>query len=406
VTAPTRIAVLMGTARRGGGAERSMISLVKHAPPTLAFTLILPEEGELRHVATAAGAAVRVVPWPRRVMTLGERGGMPNPLRLVAAIPAFVTAAARVAAAIRDVGPDVLITNGIKPHMLGTMAARRVPRLPLIWYLRDSTDGRRLSRAVLRRVSSRCDAAIAISHYIAQEAAAYLPSAVHPAVVYNIVNAPVDIDDEGMSDAPVRKPAGETWFATIGGLTPLKGHDVFLKAAAVVSRARPDARFLVVGSNQYATEQRMDYPGQLRALARELGLDGVVRFLGERQDVPRLLRDIDVVVQSNTAPEAFGRTVAEAMGAGIPVIASRAWSFRELIDEGRTGWLVEPGDVDGLAACMLNAAANPAERHDIGQRARTFITGITAPSTSVAAFHAVVARAIARRAALPGSAAP
>ena len=394
MTPPLHVVVLMATGRLGG-AERSMVSLVSSSTPALRFTLLLPEEGELGTAATAAGADVRVVPWPGRVMTLGERSGLPHPALLVRAAPAFWSAASRVAAQVHALRPDVFVTNGIKPHVMGALALWTFPHVPLVWYLRDSVEGRRLSRVIFRRVSGRCDGAIAISKYIARDATTYLPPAVRPEVIYNIVLGAL-VEDEG-DDEPIRKPERELWFATIGALTPLKGHDVFLKAAASVSRERPEARFLIVGSNQYASEGSMDYPARLRALATGLDLDPVVRFLGQRRDVRRLLGQIDVVVQSNTAPEAFGRSVAEAMSAGVPVIASRGWSFPELIDEGRTGWLVAPGDVQALAGRMLSAAIDPAARRDIGERARTFITSITSPSSCAATFEAAMTRAAATR---------
>jgi glycosyltransferase involved in cell wall biosynthesis len=393
VTPRSHVVVLMATGRLGG-AERSMVSLIKSTTAALRFTLLLPEFGELGQVAAAAGVDALVIPWPRRVMALGERSGLPRPTALLRAVPAFWSAVARLAAHVESLRPDVFVTNGIKPHVMGALALRRFPRLPLVWYLRDSLEGRRLSRAIFGRVSGRCDAAVAISEYVARDATTYLPRALRPEVVYNILGVPLERECD---DEPIQKPAGELWFATIGSLTPLKGHDVFLKAAAVVSRERPEARFLIAGSNQYAPERGLDYPGQLRALASRLRLDPVVRFLGQRRDVQRLLRQIDVVVQCNTAPEAFGRSVAEAMRAGLPVIASRGWSFPELIEDGRTGWLVTPGDVQALADRMMTAAIDPGRRQDIGERARAFITSITDPSSCAAAFEAALARAAGRR---------
>jgi len=393
VTPRPHVVVLMATGRLGG-AERSLVSLIKSSTAARRFTLLLPEPGELGPVAAAAGAAPLVVPWPPRVIALGERSGLPGPAALVRAVPPFRNAVARVAALVQSLRPDVFVTNGIKPHVMGALALRKFPGVPLVWYLRDSLDGRRLSRVIFRRVSARCDAAVAISEYVARDAATYLPAGLRPTVVYNILGVP--LEPEGDDDS-IRKPEGELWFATIGGLTPLKGHDVFLKAAAIVRRQSPGARFLIVGSNQYAPEQGMDYPGHLRALAAQLQLEPVVQFLGQRHDVPRLLRQIDVVVQCNTAPEAFGRSVAEAMSAGLPVIASRGWSFSELIEDGRTGWLVAPGDVQALADRMLAAANDPGMRREIGERARTFITSITDPSRCAAAFDAALTQAAGRR---------
>jgi glycosyltransferase involved in cell wall biosynthesis len=379
---------------RLGGAERSMISLIKSSTASRRFTLLLPQPGELMPVAAAAGVESFVVPWPDRVIALGERSGLPRSTTLLRAVAPFWTAVRRVAAHVRALQPDVFVTNGIKPHVMGALALKGFPDVPLVWYLRDSLEGRRLSRVIFRRVAGRCDAAVAISEYVARDATTYLPPALQSTVVYNILGVPLDRESD---DESIHKPAGELWFATIGGLTPLKGHDVFLKAAAIVRRERPEARFLIVGSNQYAPEQGLDYPGQLQALAGQLQLEAVVRFLGQRHDVPRLLREIDVVVQCNTAPEAFGRSVAEAMSAGRPVIASRGWSFSELIEDGRTGWLVTPGDVQALADRMLTAASDPGRRRDIGERARTFITSITDPSSCAARFDAALTRAAGRR---------
>lgn len=377
-----------------GGAERSLVSLIKSSTTARRFTLLLPELGELGVAAAEAGADTRVVPWPSRVIALGERSGLPHPTALARAVAPFWRAVARVAAHVGSLRPDLVVTNGIKPHVIGTLALRKFPTVPLVWYLRDSLEGRQLSRTIVRRVSGRCDAAVAISQYVARDAATYLPATLRPVVVYNILGVPLDHESD---DEPIRKPAGELWFATIGALTPLKGHDVFLKAAAIVSRERSEARFLIVGANHYASEQGLDYPARLRDLARRLRLDSVVRFLGQRHDVQRLLGQIDVVVQCNTAPEAFGRSVAEAMRAGVPVIASRGWSFSELIEDDQTGWLVTPGDVQALAERMLAVARDARARQDIGARARRFIMPITEPSSCAAAFDAAMTGAAGRR---------
>src|SRR5580765_2218383 len=157
VTPRSHVVVLMATGHLGG-AERSMVSLIKSTATALRFTLLLPESGELGQVAAANGADALVVPWPRRVMAVGERSGLPRPTALLRAVPPFWSAVARLAARVESLRPDVFVTNGIKPHVMGALALRRFPRLPLVWYLRDSLEGRRLSRAIFGRVSGRCDA--------------------------------------------------------------------------------------------------------------------------------------------------------------------------------------------------------------------------------------------------------
>lgn len=380
-----------------GGAERSLLSLVRRAAGEMRFTLLLADGSELAADAERAGAGVCLTPWPARLLALGERSGGASLAGLARAVPAVRQAARAVRDSVTAVKADVLVTNGIKPHVIGALALSRRPDLPLIWYLRDSTEGRRVSRSLLRLAARRCDAAIAISKYVAGDAAHYLPAAVPVDVAYNIIDVPFTHADDGHEHAPV-KGAGECWFATIGALTALKGHDVFLRAAAIASRDLPGARFLIVGANRYATERHVGYQATLRQLASDLGLDGRVMFLGHRRDVPGLLRDVDVLVQSNTAPEGFGRSVAEAMSAGVPVIASRAWSFLELIDDGRTGWLVPVGDADALAQRMIAAGRDPVQRREVAGRARAAIAEMTNPERGVAAFARVVTQAVGKRA--------
>jgi glycosyltransferase involved in cell wall biosynthesis len=389
----THVAVLVSGGHLGG-AERSLLSLVRRAAGQMRFTLLLPEAGELAHDAEQAGAGSSLTPWPARLLALGERSGRPSVATLASAVPAVRQAARAVRERVDAIGADVLVTNGIKPHVIGALALARRPNLPLVWYLRESTEGRGLSRRLLTVAARRCDAAAAISKYVAGDAGHYLPPKVPVEVAYNIIDVSFAPGDE----AVLPKADGECWFATIGGLTALKGHDVFLRAAAIVSCELPDARFLIVGANRYATEQHTGYEDRLRRLTTELGLAGRVIFTGHRRDVPALLRQIDVLIQSNTAPEGFGRAVAEAMSAGVPVIASRAWSFLELIEDGRTGWLAPVGDAGALAQRMIAAGRDPGQRRAVAERARTAIGETTNAERGVAAFARVIENAAHRRA--------
>jgi glycosyltransferase involved in cell wall biosynthesis len=382
------VAVVMAGSHLGG-AERSLLSLVQ-STASLSFTLIVPEDGELAAAAVSSGAEVRVQPWADRLLTLGERSGRPSVARLGSVLPAVRDAAGRLRDLLRSLAPDVVVTNGVKPHALGSLALRTLPAVPLVWYLRESMERRPVARLVLRTLAGRCDGAIAVSRYVANDAA-YLAPRTRVDVLYNIVNVPILTPFP-----PFPKPAGEIWFAAIGALTPLKGHDVFLRAAAKVHGVCPEARFLIAGSNRYAPERTGGYEERLHQLVREQGLGSVVRFLGQRSDVGELLRHVDVLVQPNTGPEGFGRSVIEAMQAGVPVIASRGWSFLELIDHGSTGWLVPPGNPQALAYRMIGAAANASARRRVGRAGLAFARTIRT-ADCVAGFEAALHRAVARR---------
>jgi glycosyltransferase involved in cell wall biosynthesis len=295
-----------------------------------------------------------------------------------------------VRAAIDECGADAVVTNGIKPHCVGALAAGTRARWPLVWYLRDSLEERRLSRYVLGPLSNRCRGAIAISNYVKDDARNYVRPAVPVSVIYNIVDAYRRVAPA----ADVEKETGTVWFAMIGALTPIKGHDTFFAAAARVMRQLPQARFLIVGGAGYRTEKHLNYEQQLRAKAAALGLESRTRFLGHRNDIPALLPLIDVLVQPNTGPEGFGRSVAEAMAAGIPVIATDRWSLSELLEHDRSGWLFPKGDVDALAGLMLRLGGDASLRRSTADCARRRVEERFSAAAAVEAFDRVVAGAI------------
>ena len=82
------------------------------------------------------------------------------------------------------------------------------------------------------------------------------------------------------------------------------------------------------------------------------------------------MRTCDVVIHSSTLPEPFGRVVVEGMLSGNPVIATDAGGVREIIEDGITGLLVAPGDVDGLVAAVRHVLADPAFGARLGEAAR------------------------------------
>jgi glycosyltransferase involved in cell wall biosynthesis len=126
----------------------------------------------------------------------------------------------------------------------------------------------------------------------------------------------------------------------VAALRPEKNHELFLQAAAVVHERLPDARFLVVGDGP----QR----GQLEKLCGELGLEGVVRFLGTRSDVPEVLALMNAVVLTSHM-EASPLCLLEAMACEKPVVATNVGSVGETVADGENGFLVPPGDVRAMA---------------------------------------------------------
>lgn len=98
---------------------------------------------------------------------------------------------------------------------------------------------------------------------------------------------------------------------------------------------------------------------QLEALIAELGISDRVRLLGSRRDIPELLGQLDLYAWPAFHLEGFGIALAEAMAAGVPIVATDVGACREVLDGGRCGLLVKPGSAAALAEAVRKVLANP-----------------------------------------------
>lgn len=148
---------------------------------------------------------------------------------------------------------------------------------------------------------------------------------------------------------------------TVGRLVEQKGHAVLLDAFGRLLESRPAARLRIVGDGELRDA--------LAARARELGIDGRVEFTGTVHPTLGVLRDADLFVFPSLW-EPQGLAVLEAFAAGVPVIASRTGGIVDMVEDGSTGLLVEPGDAAGLAAAMNGLLADPARVRTLVDAAR------------------------------------
>ena len=104
-------------------------------------------------------------------------------------------------------------------------------------------------------------------------------------------------------------------------------------------------------------------------LARELGVLEKIEFLGHRDDVSAVLSQADIFVLPSRS-EAFPNAIMEAMAAGLPVVASNVGGIPELVEDGRTGHLVQPGDAAALASSLIGLLEQPQRLEEFGRAAR------------------------------------
>jgi len=151
--------------------------------------------------------------------------------------------------------------------------------------------------------------------------------------------------------------SGELVALAIGRLRPVKGHDVLLKAWALLQQEQFPARLWIAGDGYWRE--------WLWQRARELGLGRSVTFLGYRDDVPDLIQAADLVV-SASRDESFGLVLLEGMALGRPVVATAVGGVPELVVDGETGLLVPPEDPEALATAVRRLLSDPVLAAQLG----------------------------------------
>ncbi len=148
---------------------------------------------------------------------------------------------------------------------------------------------------------------------------------------------------------------------TVARFHPVKDHATLLRGFGPIAAARPDVDLLLAGDGPLRSE--------LEALGRKLGIDGRVRFLGVRSDVPELLGAADVFALTSVS-EAASLTVLEAMASRLPVVVTAVGGNPEMVRDGIDGLLVRRGNAAGVGAALLRLLDEPATAAAMGAAGR------------------------------------
>jgi glycosyltransferase involved in cell wall biosynthesis len=287
-------------------------------------------------------------------------------IELIENAPHLRRAAHEVTDHLRRLGADVLCCNGYKPDVIGWRAARLagVPVVAVSHGWTAATWKVRFNETVDRLVLRWMDRVVCVS---AAQAVRVRRAGVNPERIVVIRNA---IHTESFERADLSYRARmQTWFsrprsrliAAAGRLSPEKGFEQLIAAAAVMAKQNREVGFVLFGE------------GPLRpALARQIeaaGLSDTFVLAGFHTDLERFLPCCDVVVLSSWT-EGLPVIVLEALAAGVPVVATAAGGTPEIIDNGVNGYLVPPGNPESLAWRIAQLLGDDLLRQRMGQAGR------------------------------------
>ncbi|MCX7424299.1 MAG: glycosyltransferase family 4 protein [Planctomycetia bacterium] len=332
-----------------GGPERQMLGLAAALAPECGTTFVsFAENGLCRDFLDRAG-----------------REGF-EAIALRHDTPRLAAARRELTDLLRTVRPDVLCCHGYKANLLGLRAARRLGT-PVVSVSRGWTGESfrvRLYERLDRRVLRRMDRVVCVSNGQAEK----VRRAGVPEHKIRVIHNAVRVERFDRPD-PAARGELESLFpqpprflvAAAGRLSPEKGFDVLIDAAAQVVRQSPGVGFVVFGDGALREP--------LEAQIRSRGLKKRFVLAGFRDDLDRFFPHFDLLaLPSHT--EGLPNVVLEAMAAGVPVVATAVGGTQEVVDDGETGHLVPAGDSAALAHRIIALASNPDRAREMGQHGR------------------------------------
>jgi glycosyltransferase involved in cell wall biosynthesis len=346
MSAPIRILYVVGNFV-AGGAERHLIELWKRIDRERFEVVVACFRREGAFLAEAESLG-----WPVRELAVGRR------IYGAAGFAGF----ARLVHLVRDVRPQVIHGYLFGPNLYAALAGR-LAGVPAVVVAKRNLDAFETRRQVLAQ---------RLAHRLATQVTAVSEAVADSVVALGVPRARITVIPNGVDAARFVPPApveearralgadASPLVGSVGCLAARKDYGTLLEALRLLGDRGLAFRAALVG----------DGPDRdaLEARATALGLAGRVRFLGERDDIERLLPGMDVFVLSSRE-EGIPNALLEAMAAGRACVATAVGGTPEVLRDGETGWLVPPGEPGALADALEQALTRPGEARRRGEAA-------------------------------------
>lgn len=372
------------TARMGGG-EISLFNLVTHVDRSkIEPVVVLASDGELRDRLQAVGVEVHVLSLDESVTEVRKDSLSSTKAVSFAQVSQIARYIWRLRTFMKARGAEIVHANSLKADIIAAIAAR-LCGVPVIWHVRDRIADDYLPPLATRafRLLCRVLPNFVIVNSNATLATLEIPRQKRARVIYNgVVHdglPPEEFEDDptllrgrgqqtNAQGVPTNKNRiNEPLIGLVGRISPWKGQDVFLRAAAEVIEQFPLARFQIIGAPLFGEEE---YEREVHELCEDLGLSDHVEWLGFRRDVPQLISKLNLLVHASKTGEPFGQVVVEAMMAGKPVVATDGGGIPEIVLDGQTGYLVPMDDAPEMAEAIMRVLEDRTNAQKLGERGR------------------------------------
>lgn len=262
---------------------------------------------------------------------------------------------------LAELDPDVVHVNCL-PHLRGAAAARALG-LPVVWHVREILPPGMRRRWFARRLRSHAMRIVAVSDAVAawlrEEDLGGLVEVVH-----NGVDPPTAVPDRRTAQRRFGVASDGVVFGLFSQLVEHKGALDFVRAAHRAVEENPTLAFLIAGHGPAEFSRRLH-----REIA-DGAASGSIRLVPPQNEIWDLLAAVDTVMLTTKWPDPLPRVVMEAMSFGLPVLSYADGGVPEMVSDGETGLIREPGDIDGLTRGMLKLAGDEGLRRQFGEAGR------------------------------------
>ncbi len=325
-----------------GGSARQVIDLSRRMLDTFDVAIAAGPEDESEGSLHREAIAGRIPVWT--IPSLRRRGSLFSDRRALRELTAMIA----------SLGPAIVHTHQAKAGVLGRMAARRAKARCLVHTFHEplerlGRDGllRKANLAAEQRLAGKTDRLVAVSEAVRSDLVEHGVAAPGRIEVIPPIVDPQRLAGSGRFSDLRRRAGfgpGHQVVGLVGRLVPPKDPALFIRVFATIAGSLPGARALVVGDGP-------ERPAMERS-ARKLGIADRIAFAGWTADVAGAYAAIDLLVVTSQQ-EGYSLSALEAMAAGVPVVGTRVPGVTEVIDDGRTGLLAEPGDAASLAGAAI-----------------------------------------------------
>lgn len=321
------------------------------------------------------------VPWTKIEAffhRIKDRVTWKNPLRYLAKVQNVFSYGRRVAKAVLDF--DVVYLHN-EPNVLFFL--KKKPGQKIVLHMHNDHLSMRLFRPFYRRALAKADHVICVSDYIRRQAVVHFPEYANRfTVVYNSTDPEVfkPYGDEALRqlEGVVNIEPDKQYLLYVGRLTPVKGVHVLIKAFLDIHRRMPETRLIITGSSFFGGAAKTAYERELVSLSEPV-IDAIV-FTGylPHEKLKYLYSAVDMIVLPSVWQDPCPLVVLESLASGTCLVSSAVGGIPEVMENGKTGVLVQPSDPSALAQAICVTLSKPDEMNAMTQYARRkIIAGYT-----------------------------